>query len=76
MQLNEALTLVQQQFIAEAQGQGTGELRPPYDAALEKCPAMMAVAHHVWADELIRQNIAQAQQAAPAGPDDNTAPQN
>ena len=64
MQLNEALSIVQQQFIAEAQDQEPEGVRDQYHAAQEKYPAMMTVAHHVWAQELIRQNLMQAQQQA------------
>ena len=69
MTLQEALALVQKQFVAEVQpGEGLDEdarkaLRSEYDQARQDFPAAMEVAHQVWANELIRQNLARAMQA-------------
>ncbi|BAM05114.1 hypothetical protein [Phycisphaera mikurensis] len=70
MQLQEAINLVRQQFIAEAQppdgehADKLKEIRRAYNEAGGSHPAMMSVAHHIWADELVKQNIARAQAAA------------
>ena len=72
MQLQDAINLVRQQFIAEAQPQDgehaskLKEIRRAYNEAGGSHPAMMAVAHHIWADELVKQNVQRAQQAAQA----------
>lgn len=62
MNLDQAISLVQQQFVAEAQDQAPEGLREQYEAAAQKYPAMMQVAHHIWAQELIRQNLVRAAQ--------------
>lgn len=72
MQLQEAINLVRQQFIAEAQppngehADKLKEIRRAYNEAGGSHPAMMAVAHQIWAEELVAQNKLRAQQAQAA----------
>ena len=83
MQLQDAINLVRQQFIAEAQpadGEHASklkEIRRAYNEAGGTHPAMMSVAHHIWAEELVMQNKIRAQQAqanAAAGGDQPQPP--
>ena len=80
MQLQDAINLVRQQFIAEAQPQDgehaskLKEIRRAYNEAGGSHPAMMSVAHHIWADELVKQNIARAQAAQAKGAEGSSAP--
>jgi hypothetical protein len=78
MQLQEAMKIVNDQLVAESQGHGTdGPARKPYNKALAEHPALMAVAHTMWAQEFYRRNIVQQmqqQQAAAAAQGGQPAP--
>ena len=77
MTLQDALALVQKQFVAEVTPSGAdqaaenapddaakAETRAAYDEALKTHPCAMAVAHQLWGNELTRQNLARAAAAA------------
>ena len=64
MQLQEAVQLVQQKFVAETQGKTDGPEMDAYTDAFEKFPVMMEVATYCWSDQIVQQNYEQRKQQA------------
>lgn len=64
MQLQQAIEIVQQKFMAEAQGQIDGEVADRYADAFGDYPAMMEVATQIFSAQIIAQNIENQQRAA------------
>ncbi|WP_432797691.1 hypothetical protein [Poriferisphaera sp. WC338] len=67
MQLQDAINIVRDKFMAEAQGEDNEAVSKAYFEAFENCPAMMETATQIWAAQLIAQNIQQQQAAAQQG---------
>ncbi len=63
MQLQEAIQIIQQKFMAEAQDQLEGPAADRYADAFGDYPAMMEVATQIFAAQIIAQNIEQQQKA-------------
>lgn len=55
MDLREALLLVRAKYLEEQKGRTSGAKADEYKSAQKEFPATMAVAHHVWAQELAKQ---------------------
>jgi len=51
---HETLALVREKYIEEQEGITTGDKAEEYRQACEDYPAMMAVAHHLWAREVAK----------------------
>ena len=66
MQLQNAIDIVQEKFMAEAQGTNDESINKRYFDAFDNCPAMMETATQIWAAQLIAQNIQQQEMAAEA----------
>ena len=58
MELQHAINLVREKFTAESQDQTDGDVVDRYADAFEQYPVLMEVATHIWAQQLIQQNIA------------------
>jgi len=50
----EALLLVREKYLEEAQEITTGDKAEEYKRACEEYPAMMTIAHHLWAREVAK----------------------
>lgn len=74
MHIQEAINLVQSKFMAESQGQTSGEAADKYQDAFSDYPVMMEVATYIFAQGLITQNYqaamrrAQEEAAKPGNP--------
>lgn len=64
MQLNDAVLVVQQKFMAETQGKTEGAEIDAYHDAFEKFPVLMEVATYCWADQIVQQNYEMRKQMA------------
>jgi hypothetical protein len=67
MQLNDAVNLVKDKFMAEARGETDGPAAEKYHDAFEQFPVMMEVATQVFGVQIIQQNIAQQMQRQQGG---------
>ncbi len=71
MQLNDAINLVRDKFVAETQGQLEGEAAERYADAFADYPVMMEIATQIFGVQIINQNIQQQmaqQQQNPGNP--------
>jgi hypothetical protein len=50
----EALLLVREKYLEEEKGITTGKKADEYKRASERYPAMMTIAHYIWARELTK----------------------
>lgn len=64
MQLQQAVEIVKQKFIAETQDKMEGPEFDAYTDAFEKFPVMMEVATYCWADQIVQQNYEARKQQA------------
>lgn len=64
MQLQEAVQIIQQKFVAETQDKSEGPELDAYQAAFEKFPVLMEVATYAWADQIVQQNYEVRKQQA------------
>ena len=72
MQLNDAINLVRDKFMAETQGQSGGDIADKYQDAFADYPVLMEVATQIFGVQIINQNIqqqmAQQQDQQPSSP--------
>ncbi|MEM9415458.1 MAG: hypothetical protein AAGA29_08285 [Planctomycetota bacterium] len=64
MQLQQAVEIIKQKFIAETQDKLDGPEFDAYSEAFEKFPVMMEVATYCWADQIVQQNYEARRQQA------------
>lgn len=57
MNLQQALALVKQKYAEETQGESDGPVAGDYREACELFPAVMTVAHQLWAKEVAKGSV-------------------